>query len=72
MALPTALASLLTLDGIRGMAAVLFVLRHTSAYFGRISFQETYLGVDVFFVLSGVVIANTYEATPKGGSAVSA
>ena len=31
------------------------------AFFGPVNFQESYLAVDVFFVLSGVVIANAYE-----------
>jgi peptidoglycan/LPS O-acetylase OafA/YrhL len=31
------------------------------AFFGPVNFQESYLAVDIFFVLSGVVIANAYE-----------
>lgn len=50
-----------SLDGIRGLAAALVVLRHTPSFFGPISFQESYLAVDIFFVLSGVVLANAYE-----------
>jgi peptidoglycan/LPS O-acetylase OafA/YrhL len=49
------------LDGIRGVAAILIAIRHSSAFFGAIDFQESYLAVDVFFVLSGVVIADAYE-----------
>lgn len=49
------------LDAIRGLAALLVVLRHTGPYFGPMRFQESYLAVDVFFVLSGVVIAYSYE-----------
>ena len=49
------------LDGIRGIAALLIILRHTSQFFGQISFQESYLAVDIFFLLSGVVICNAYE-----------
>ena len=51
-----------SLDGIRGLAAALVVLRHTPAFFGPVSFQESYLAVDIFFVLSGVVLANAYES----------
>lgn len=49
-----------SLDGIRGLAAILVVIRHVP-YFGNMWFQETYLAVDLFFILSGVVIANAYE-----------
>jgi peptidoglycan/LPS O-acetylase OafA/YrhL len=50
-----------SLDGIRGVAAILVALRHITDFIWPIDFQETYLAVDVFFVLSGVVIANAYE-----------
>jgi peptidoglycan/LPS O-acetylase OafA/YrhL len=50
-----------TLDGIRGLAALLVVVRHTGALVDPVSFQESYLAVDVFFVLSGVVITQAYE-----------
>ena len=49
------------LDGIRGVAALLIVLRHTEQLVSPILFQESYLAVDVFFVLSGVVISQAYE-----------
>ena len=49
------------LDGIRGLAALLVVLRHTGNYFGPIEFPISYLAVDVFFLLSGIVIAGSYE-----------
>lgn len=49
-----------SLDGIRGLAAIFVAMRHVP-YFGHIWFQETYLAVDLFFILSGVVIANAYE-----------
>jgi len=47
-----------TLDAIRGVAAILVMMRHVPYFTG---FQESYLAVDVFFLLSGVVIANAYE-----------
>lgn len=50
-----------SLDGIRGIAALLVVLRHTGNYFGAIEFPVSYLAVDVFFLLSGIVIAGSYE-----------
>ncbi|MET3117989.1 peptidoglycan/LPS O-acetylase OafA/YrhL [Undibacterium sp. GrIS 1.8] len=49
-----------TLDGIRGVAALLIVLFHTADYFGQVYFPESYLAVDLFFVLSGFVIAKAY------------
>lgn len=38
-------------DGMRGIAALLVVLRHAAPYFRPIDFQESYLAVDVFFRL---------------------
>jgi peptidoglycan/LPS O-acetylase OafA/YrhL len=49
------------LDGIRGIAAIFIVLRHTPGMWGGASFVESYLAVDLFFVLSGLVIAKSYE-----------
>ena len=39
----------------------MIVLRHTGYYFGGFSFTESYLAVDLFFVLSGFVIAEAYN-----------
>ncbi|MDB5774908.1 MAG: acyltransferase [Herbaspirillum sp.] len=52
----------LTLDGFRGLAALLVVMRHTTAFFGSNPFFESYLAVDVFFLLSGAVVTRAYEA----------
>ncbi len=56
-----------TLDGMRGVAALLVVLRHTKHFFGDFGFQESYLAVDIFFAMSGVVLANAYEQRLKAG-----
>lgn len=56
-----------TLDGMRGVAAMLIVLFHTSDYFGGLRFPESYLAVDLFFVLSGFVIARAYQARLQQG-----
>lgn len=48
------------LDGIRGLAAIFVVTRHTTELWG-FSFFRSYLAVDLFFILSGFVIANAYE-----------
>lgn len=53
------------LDGMRGVAAVLIALRH--AYFGSIPLQESYLAVDLFFLLSGVVLGNAYQERLRRG-----
>lgn len=54
-----------TLDGIRGVAALIVLMRHAGYYFGNFgewfSKSESYLAVDLFFVLSGFVIAEAYE-----------
>ncbi|MCX4149287.1 MULTISPECIES: acyltransferase [Paraburkholderia] len=51
-----------TLDAIRGISAILVVLRHAPKSFGGLDFQQSYLAVDLFFVMSGFVIANAYES----------
>lgn len=55
------------LDGIRGIAALFVAVRHTKPFFGSWDFHESYLAVDIFFVLSGVVIANAYQGRLLGG-----
>ncbi len=54
-----------TLDAMRGVAAFLIILRHTSAFWGGISFRHSYLAVDFFFLLSGFVVCHAYEAPLK-------
>lgn len=49
------------------MAALMIVQRHTGDWFGLPGGQESYLAVDLFFVLSGVVISNAYESRLKAG-----
>ena len=58
-----------TLDGIRGIAAILVMMRHTIPFFG-VDFVESYLAVDIFFLLSGVVITNAYERRLQSGLSV--
>lgn len=48
------------LDGIRGIAAIFVLTRHTG-YFWNFSLYRSYLAVDLFFILSGFVIANSYD-----------
>jgi peptidoglycan/LPS O-acetylase OafA/YrhL len=52
-------AKFMTLDGLRGVAAILVVGRHAGAL-GYTS-QESFLAVDLFFCLSGFVVAMAYD-----------
>lgn len=54
------------LDGIRGIAAVLVLTRHTDDFWHYICFRS-YLAVDLFFVLSGFVIAHAYDEKIRTG-----
>ncbi|WP_347989917.1 acyltransferase [Methylomonas sp. AM2-LC] len=55
------------LDGIRGLAAIFVVTRHTPSYWDFNVFHS-YLAVDLFFILSGFVIAHAYEDKLTNGS----
>ncbi|MCZ7467213.1 acyltransferase [Rhizobium rhizogenes] len=48
------------LDGIRGVAALFIVHRHAEQLFGK-STASSYLAVDLFFALSGFVLAHAYS-----------
>ncbi|MDQ1831440.1 acyltransferase family protein [Massilia scottii] len=58
------------LDGIRGVAALVVMVRHTGYFWGSWTIPQSYLAVDLFFVLSGVVVANAYESRLHGGMSV--
>lgn len=55
------------LDGIRGVAALFVILRHTTEFW-TFSVYRSYLAVDIFFVLSGFVIANAYGKKMASGA----
>ncbi len=57
---------LLTLDGMRGVAATAVVVFHSAPLFGQLA-PSAYLAVDLFFVLSGLVIAKSYEGRLLSG-----
>ncbi len=59
-----------TLDGLRGIAAIIVMTRHLPEIFGRFTFPRCYLAVDLFFVLSGFVIANAYNARLASGMGI--
>lgn len=60
----TATPRYLVLDGIRGFAALVVLWFHAS---GFAFFPKGYLAVDLFFLLSGFVIANAYEWKLQAG-----
>ena len=56
----------LALDGLRGVAAVFVAMRHT-AFFHSLGIHGGFMAVDVFFELSGFVIAHAYEQRLAAG-----
>ncbi|MCY0389811.1 acyltransferase [Robbsia sp. Bb-Pol-6] len=54
------------LDGLRGIAALLVVILHTGKFWGWQP-AHGYLAVDLFFLLSGFVIAYAYEGKLSAG-----
>lgn len=54
------------LDGVRGLAALIVLTRHSHGFWG-FKFFHGYLAVDVFFLLSGFVIASAYEKKLESG-----
>jgi peptidoglycan/LPS O-acetylase OafA/YrhL len=51
-----------TIDGLRGMAALLVVLRHTlPLHADKLNAASSYLAVELFFLFSGFVIAHAYD-----------
>jgi peptidoglycan/LPS O-acetylase OafA/YrhL len=55
------------LDGIRGIAAIFIVQRHAPEIFGK-ALPSSYLGVDLFFALSGFVLAHAYGQALRDGT----
>lgn len=58
------------LDGMRGVAALLVVGMHAHALLAPIAFPHAYLAVDLFFALSGLVIAHAYGHRLSAGLSV--
>lgn len=56
-----------TLDALRGMAAVGVVIFHMSLAFQPLAVPGGYLAVDLFFIMSGVVLSHAYEARFRAG-----
>lgn len=55
------------LDGIRGVASLFVFMRHTTEYWTFFVYRS-YLAVDIFFILSGFVIANAYKKKMESGT----
>ncbi|MBB3223214.1 acyltransferase family protein [Pseudoduganella umbonata] len=55
------------LDGLRGLAAILVMLRHSESLLGMATYRS-YLAVDLFFLLSGFVIAHAYDERLRNGT----
>jgi peptidoglycan/LPS O-acetylase OafA/YrhL len=59
-----------TLDALRGVAALGVVVFHMSQMFAPIAAPGGYLAVDLFFMMSGVVLSHAYEARFRAGMGV--
>ncbi|MFX8945840.1 acyltransferase family protein, partial [Acinetobacter baumannii] len=59
--------SFATLDGLRGVAALLVVYHHEHLAGIVGAPAGAYLAVDLFFLMSGFVIAHAYEARLEQG-----
>ncbi len=57
----------LFLDGIRGIAAILILVRHTGGFW-HFSLYRSFIAVDLFFLLSGFVIAYAYDEKLRSGA----
>lgn len=56
-----------TLDALRGVAAIGVVMFHMQPVFLPIAVPGGYLAVDLFFMMSGVVLSHAYEARFQSG-----
>jgi len=56
-----------TLDALRGIAAIGVVVFHMAQLFTPIAAPGGYLAVDLFYMMSGVVLSHAYEARFRAG-----
>jgi peptidoglycan/LPS O-acetylase OafA/YrhL len=56
-----------TLDALRGIAALGVVVFHMSQMFAPLAAPGGYLAVDLFFMMSGVVLSHAYEGRFRAG-----
>jgi peptidoglycan/LPS O-acetylase OafA/YrhL len=50
-----------TMNGLRGLAALVVLMYHRPEWYGSLCLPSGFLAVDLFFALSGFVIAYSYE-----------
>lgn len=55
------------LDGVRGVAALFVMTKHTKDFWGVFHPYRSYLAVDIFFLMSGFVIASAYDKKLRSG-----
>jgi peptidoglycan/LPS O-acetylase OafA/YrhL len=55
----------LALEAIRGIGSVLVAIRHMTLFFDPFRSPSSFLAVDIFFILSGFVLATNYEERLK-------
>ncbi len=55
------------LDGLRGIAAIAVMIYHYTQHNGLHYFAGAWVAVDLFFILSGFVIAHSYTQKISGG-----
>jgi peptidoglycan/LPS O-acetylase OafA/YrhL len=58
------------LDGLRGVAAIIVLLFHMRRWVGPGFFERGYVSVDLFFILSGFVLAFAYDKKFASGMTV--
>src|SRR5215831_7505716 len=56
-----------TLDGMRAIGAFLVVTRHVPDFFGGFRAPESFLAVDLFYLVSGFVVAHAYGKRLEAG-----
>src|ERR1700741_1483646 len=55
------------MDGLRAAGAQLVVMRHLPEFFGGFRVPESFLAVDLFYLVSGGVLGNAYGARLQAG-----
>jgi peptidoglycan/LPS O-acetylase OafA/YrhL len=56
-----------TIEGMRGAGAGLIVIRHAPIFFSGVQVPESFLAVDLFYLVSGFVIAHAYGQRLEAG-----
>lgn len=59
-----------TIEALRGVGAFLVVMRHVPYFFGPLQAPESFLAVDLFYLVSGFVVAHAYGQRLAAGGFV--